>query len=364
MALRRQGLSQRRKAVGLTQEALAQRLGVERSTVVRWEAGDTEPLPSIRPHVAHALHVSLDQLAELLTEYENADTTRALPVGTDMTIPLVLPKVRPSRDECESLVPPHVAEAFEALRRTLRSAGVSPENLDAPLFIDKTSRVPLVGAELAPALSGPPADPGHPAGIGPDVPQPAQTEVPHRPSLITIPLDVEAADVQWRRARSRRFKRLTAAGILAVVFVGGAASVPFMTSHSGPIPPAGAGNPVLPAPAVLIPAPYAGSGTDKSPHHEESTGTVHSAPADVLDKPAGNPAPPAAAAVPAPRTIRASSPKRITSRPQSPASTTTPAAPRAPAIPAEAYAWSERAAASAGDHHKARLLPGSPPRRW
>ncbi|MDQ5856568.1 MAG: helix-turn-helix domain-containing protein, partial [Actinomycetota bacterium] len=72
MALRRQGLAQRRKAVGLTQEALAQRLGVERSTVVRWEAGDTEPLPSIRPNVAHALQVSLDQLAELLTEDQNA----------------------------------------------------------------------------------------------------------------------------------------------------------------------------------------------------------------------------------------------------------------------------------------------------
>ena len=77
MALRRQGLSQRRKAVGLTQESLAGQLGVERSTVVRWEAGDTEPLPWIRPKLARALHVSIDQLAELLTTSENADTTRA-----------------------------------------------------------------------------------------------------------------------------------------------------------------------------------------------------------------------------------------------------------------------------------------------
>src|SRR5918998_1611547 len=139
MALRRQGLARRRKAVGLTQEALAQRLGVERSTVVRWEAGDTEPLPSIRPHVAQALHVSLDQLAELLTEDENAGTTRAVPAHHDVTLPVVLPLVRPSRDEREGLVPPQVTEAFQALRGALRSAGVSPGDVDAPLLTGKSS---------------------------------------------------------------------------------------------------------------------------------------------------------------------------------------------------------------------------------
>ncbi len=366
MALRRQGLSQRRKAVGLTQEALAQRLGVERSTVVRWEAGDTEPLPSIRPHMARALQLSLDQLAELLIEYENADTTRAFPAGTDMTIPLVLPKVRPGEDEGESLVPPHVAEAFEALRRTLRSAGVGPEDLDAPVSTAKSSPRADVGP-------GTPVSTSVSLGgfAGSDVPEPAQTEVPHRPSRAIIPLDVESTDVQWRRARSQRFKRFAAAGILAAVFVGGVASVPFMTSHSGPIPPSDAGKPGSPAPAALIPAPHVPAphvpaphaGNNESPHQEESTGTVHSAPADALNEPAGNPAPPAAAAVPAPHTIRASSPKRTKSRPKAPASTATAPAPRTPAIPAEAYAWSEMAAASAGDHRKARIRPEAPPRR-
>ena len=68
MALRRYGLSQRRKAVGFTQESFAERLGVERTTVVRWEAGETEPLPWVRPKMARALEVSIDQLAQLLTE--------------------------------------------------------------------------------------------------------------------------------------------------------------------------------------------------------------------------------------------------------------------------------------------------------
>jgi tetratricopeptide (TPR) repeat protein len=41
-------------------------LEVERSTVVRWERGETEPLPWIRPKLAKALRVSADRLEELL----------------------------------------------------------------------------------------------------------------------------------------------------------------------------------------------------------------------------------------------------------------------------------------------------------
>jgi transcriptional regulator with XRE-family HTH domain len=65
--LKRLRLVQRRKALGLTQEELAERLQVERSTVVRWEAGDTEPQPWQRPRLAEALNVTLDELHGLLT---------------------------------------------------------------------------------------------------------------------------------------------------------------------------------------------------------------------------------------------------------------------------------------------------------
>src|ERR1700676_1449944 len=63
---KRQRLVQRRKELGLTQEALAELVTVGRSTVVRGERGESEPLPSIRPKLARALKVSVDLLESLL----------------------------------------------------------------------------------------------------------------------------------------------------------------------------------------------------------------------------------------------------------------------------------------------------------
>ncbi|MCA1676630.1 MAG: helix-turn-helix domain-containing protein, partial [Actinobacteria bacterium] len=71
MPAKRRALAERRKAVGHTQEQLAALLGVERSTVVRWEAGETEPVPWCRPKLAEALAVSLDALHELLATLDN-----------------------------------------------------------------------------------------------------------------------------------------------------------------------------------------------------------------------------------------------------------------------------------------------------
>jgi len=298
MAPRRQRLSQRRKAVGLTQESLAQRLGVERSTVVRWEAGDTEPLPSIRPKVARALRVSTDQLAELLSESENADTTRALSADAEVTIPVLRPKVQSEvwldRAEFENLIRPQAAETV--------------------------------------ALSVPPADIAFPADVntaGADIRR--DTPVPDLSSVTTIPLNIPLADIQWRRAGSRRFKRFAAAGVLALV--GAAASVPFITSDNGPIPPAPA------TPVAAIPAPDPRS--DNTVPSQDSTG----APAS-LDKPADGLAPSGAAAVPAPKTTRSSD--RTTSRSKPPASRKAPPPPRTPAIPAEAEVWSRIAELSGG----------------
>jgi transcriptional regulator with XRE-family HTH domain len=349
MALRRQGLSQRRKAVGLTQESLAEHLGVERSTVVRWEAGDTEPLPSIRPKMARVLHVSIDQLAELLTESENAETTRALSAGAEVMVPVLLPEVqsdvRPVRAEFENLIRPQVAEAVEALRRALRSAGVGPADLDAMLLFGRSSRVDVEPDTPVPTT----IEAGGFAGS--DIPEPAQSEVPHRPSLTAIPLDVEPAHVQRSRARSRWFTWFAAAGVLAFVFTGGAASVLFITSPSGPILPTATGTPAPAAPVAAIRAPDPGNSNDNNLRSEDSTGAVHATPAGAPNKPTDGPAPPGAAAVAAPHTTRSDN------RTNPPASMTTPALPRIPAIPAQAYAWSHTVALSASDQHRTRLRP-------
>jgi tetratricopeptide (TPR) repeat protein/transcriptional regulator with XRE-family HTH domain len=72
---KRDRLAQRRRALGLTQEDLAALLEVQRSTVVRWERGQTQPLPWMRPRLARALQVPVGQLADLLD--------RATPAGPD-----------------------------------------------------------------------------------------------------------------------------------------------------------------------------------------------------------------------------------------------------------------------------------------
>lgn len=68
MALKRLRLVQRRKALGYTQEALAEQLGCERTTVIRWERAETEPQPWLRPKLCQALQVTAAELNDLLSE--------------------------------------------------------------------------------------------------------------------------------------------------------------------------------------------------------------------------------------------------------------------------------------------------------
>jgi DNA-binding XRE family transcriptional regulator len=63
---RRGALVSARKAAGLTQEKLAEVMRVDRSTVIRWEAGDYAPLPFQWPKLAKVLGRSTDELRELI----------------------------------------------------------------------------------------------------------------------------------------------------------------------------------------------------------------------------------------------------------------------------------------------------------
>ncbi|MEU9242837.1 helix-turn-helix domain-containing protein [Streptomyces sp. NPDC048385] len=75
MAAKRIRFARRRKSAGFTQEGLAEHLGVERSTVGRWESADTEPQAYIRPKLAGALKVSRDELQALLDDIVVTDTS-------------------------------------------------------------------------------------------------------------------------------------------------------------------------------------------------------------------------------------------------------------------------------------------------
>jgi ribosome-binding protein aMBF1 (putative translation factor) len=67
MAGKRHRLVSTRKAAGFSQERLAEAIGVERTTVMRWERGETCPQPWARPKLARILGISDDALAELLS---------------------------------------------------------------------------------------------------------------------------------------------------------------------------------------------------------------------------------------------------------------------------------------------------------
>jgi transcriptional regulator with XRE-family HTH domain len=63
---RRVALARRRRAVGLSQEDLADRLYVDVRTVGRWEAGTGEPQPWLRRPLAELLQLDLDDLESVL----------------------------------------------------------------------------------------------------------------------------------------------------------------------------------------------------------------------------------------------------------------------------------------------------------
>lgn len=83
MAQKRQRLAQYRKAAGYSQERLAEVLGVERSTVMRWERGETTPQPWFRPRLARALGISNHTLTRLLAGPAESGTATSTPQPTE-----------------------------------------------------------------------------------------------------------------------------------------------------------------------------------------------------------------------------------------------------------------------------------------
>lgn len=83
MVVKRRCFAQARKGAGYTQESLAERLGVDRTTVARWEAGDTEPQPWLRPKIAEAFGLSPCEFNQLLRDVEATGHTVEISASPD-----------------------------------------------------------------------------------------------------------------------------------------------------------------------------------------------------------------------------------------------------------------------------------------
>jgi transcriptional regulator with XRE-family HTH domain len=67
-------LGECRLAAGYTQESFAEKLGVDRSTIGRWERGTQFPQPWQRPDLATALDMTLEELDDLLRRTKQRHT--------------------------------------------------------------------------------------------------------------------------------------------------------------------------------------------------------------------------------------------------------------------------------------------------
>jgi transcriptional regulator with XRE-family HTH domain len=163
MAGRRTQLALRRKAVGLSQEQLAERLGVDRSTVVRWESGETLPQPWLRPKIARALQVSVAHLGDLLDDEhaldkqatERFDRVTAHPASVDLVTVACLRRQIAQLDARYDQVPPCAAKSRKKPASTSRRSPVTSAASTTP---------PPAARRAASSTSPPPSLPPSPCG--------------------------------------------------------------------------------------------------------------------------------------------------------------------------------------------------------
>jgi len=149
-------------------EILGQPEGIERLGGIDFDA-------AVLNHVSRALGGKLAELDEdepaavaamARLKEECTDAKEALSSDTDVTIPVLLPnvstEVRLTRAELESMVRPALYDTIEALKRALRSAGVTAEQLHSVLLVGGSSRMPIVAQLVAAELGRPVAVDAHP----------------------------------------------------------------------------------------------------------------------------------------------------------------------------------------------------------
>lgn len=71
--MRRERLIHARKATGKNQEQIAEDVGVDRTTLGKWERGESTPVPNQRGRYAEALGITLQELSAMLTSIPQGD---------------------------------------------------------------------------------------------------------------------------------------------------------------------------------------------------------------------------------------------------------------------------------------------------
>jgi hypothetical protein len=241
---------------------------------------------------------------------------------------------------------------------TLAELPPPPCEIPAPSVLAASSGV--AAASQAPSESQAPS--GDPDSSRPALPP----EVPDLSSVTTIPLNVALADLRRRRLRGQHLERFAAAGVLAALLLGAAASAPLIVSQHRAEPPAAAegvaGNPAPAAPLITIPKPepdssHGGVQARKDlPDGDEAAPVAASAGTNTS---ASKLAPSRGTDPPASRTVRPV--PGGSGRSATPAEKPVPAPQRSDRIPPEVYPWYDMAAHSASDSSRAHFRPGPPP---
>lgn len=149
-------------------EQLGQPEGIERLGGIDFdEAIFQHVLAAIREQ-GHQLDASdtAVQTALVRVREECREAKEALSADTEAVIPVSLPgihtDIRLTRSEFEGIVAPRVRETVAALERSVRSAGLTLEQIDRVLLVGGTSRIPLVAAMVREQTGRPVAIDSHP----------------------------------------------------------------------------------------------------------------------------------------------------------------------------------------------------------
>lgn len=147
---------------------LGQPEGIERLGGIDFDA-------AVFNHVVRALGGKLEELDEddptavaavARLREECVQAKEALSSDTDTSIPVLLPnlatEVRLTRSELESMVRPALHGSIDALRRAVRSAGCTPDQLHSVLLVGGSSRMPIVAQLVGSELGRPVAVDAHP----------------------------------------------------------------------------------------------------------------------------------------------------------------------------------------------------------